>query len=102
MTWLYVILAIFLAFCLRAWTVIRKARQCGRLLVAASEAEQRGDIPGAVCTLREAECRATGRLAAIVRTAAKESLARLLFKSGQLDESAAVTFDLLEQLRGSP
>jgi len=82
----------------------RIARQWGQLLKAAANAEQRGDLAAAESNLAHAEAFAQNQTGVLWRTRltmTKAPLARILFKSGQLERCAEVTFDLLQQSRAS-
>jgi hypothetical protein len=80
------------------------ARRWGKLCKAAFEAEQRGDLTAAEGAWCDADAFA-GKLSGVLwrrrLTLTKEPLARVLFKAGQLERSAALIFDLLEQSHGA-
>jgi hypothetical protein len=80
------------------------ARRWGKLCKAAFEAEKRGDLTAAECAWRDADAFAGKQSGVLWRrrlTITKEPLARVLFKAGQLERSAALTFDVLEQSHGA-
>ena len=80
------------------------ARKWGKLIGAAAEAEKRGDLTAAERALHDADALAGKQSGILWRrrlTFTKEPLARILFKAGQLERSAALIFDVLEQSHGA-
>ena len=80
------------------------ARRWGKLCKAAFDAEKRGDLTAAESAWHDADAFAGKQSGVLWRrrlTITKEPLARVLFKAGQLERSAALTFDLLEQSHGA-
>ncbi len=80
------------------------ARRWGKLCKAAIEAEKRGDLAAAECAWRDADAFAGKQSGVLWRrrlTMTKEPQARILFKAGQLERSAALTFEVLEQSHGA-
>jgi hypothetical protein len=80
------------------------ARRWGKLCKAAFEAEKRDDLTAAECAWRDADAFAGKQSGVLWRrrlTITKAPLARVLFKAGQLERSAALIFDVLEQSHGA-
>ena len=80
------------------WRALRVQRRWARRVMAAKEAEQRGDFNAAEGHWREAEC-VTGVGAQIRSLATKGQLAHLFYRKGELERSAALTFEALELAR---
>ncbi len=96
------ILAIMIYRWIRKYT--GAPRKWEQLIAAAAEAEKRGDLEAAGNALNDADALAARHSGVLWRrrlALAKAPLARVLFRTGQLERSAALVFDLLEQSHGA-
>ncbi|MDP8980630.1 MAG: hypothetical protein M3O35_08580 [Acidobacteriota bacterium] len=101
-------LAGFLIFALMVYRWIRKhsgaPRKWEKLIAAGAEAEKRGDLEAAGNALNDADALAARQSGVLWRrrlALTKAPLARVLFRTGQLERSAALVFDLLEHSHGT-
>ncbi len=104
MTWSLGLLAITSAVLLWMRWRFHISKQWAKFYTAASQAEQRGDLSGAEASLAEADAfaeRKGGLLRKSRLKLTKAPLARILFKRGQLERSAALTFEVLQELQCS-
>ena len=101
MNWSLGLLAITSAvFVWMRWR-FRISKQWAKRFTAAIKAERAGDLNAAEASLAEADVfarRKGGLLQRSRLSLTKAPLARILYKRGQLERSAALTFDVLQEL----
>lgn len=85
------------------WRARLRMQQWSRLMKGAQEASTRGDWVGAERSLTQACEFAAGKNTAMMNTVAlisKRQLAGVLFRAGQLDRAADVSFEMIQAMKG--
>lgn len=80
----------------------RLARHWNKIYTEAAKARQSGDLAAAERLLQQAEAFATAQSGALWRMrirAGQSAMAKVLYRAGQLDRSAELTFEQLQQAR---
>ncbi len=80
----------------------RLARHWNKIYTEAAQAQQSGDLAAAERLLQQAEAFANSHSGALWRMrirAGQGAMAKVLYRAGQLDRSAELTFEQLQQAR---